>query len=671
MSKRKRDQTSDGPTNAAIYEPLQQWQLRLLELHPGDRDDPLTGDLLVSDFLDTGNGAVLHDRQQHVTYEAISYAWGAGEFTSSIALGGQSLSITASLAGALKQFRRQDSTRLLWADAICIDQGNDSEKSDQVTKILTIFERAELVRIWLGEEGEFTSFALSYVQVQNFLKAQVGIGANAGSSIFPKEPSGKDALAWTRYWNEKTRVLRGMQDLLTRPWLRRVWVQQEIYAARVARVHCGDQEFSVDRYHCIGIELRASTTGRTEGLDQPWYDALDQLWHMYNIPRDQKRRTTFEKEDYKPGECHCRPVTLGWRPSKSSNQSTKPECFLHACTGLEASDDRDRIYALLGMSTCRTVGATDAAATGPKVALHDRGRETSNRSSPILTVDYTKSVSEVFQDFTRYIISRDGNLDILKAQVPHSATECEICLPNWCPDWRVFTGHAPPNLPRGVNSDPWYDRDRYGKRKLDLTFPHLYTRHGALGLSGFRLATVTASSTDPTVSSTSARIPCSAREILPILIESTSLDEMMSALQGTQSAIGGFSRLAWDCSDDKDTAADDMSSYRLGQTKCTMIDISLLSKLLIDDVLVQMVGSRFPMILRPLSDDRYAFIGSASYAQGSMKFCMDNDDFWQFYPPKHGDRNKLLAFSPPVSPSGSPSRGERSFPDLSMKMFVY
>ena len=83
--------------------------IRLLELDPGKADEKLVGSMRIVHIDHTP------------PYEAISYVWGNPERTAEILCDEQVLGITASLSGALQRVRRADETRLLWADAICID----------------------------------------------------------------------------------------------------------------------------------------------------------------------------------------------------------------------------------------------------------------------------------------------------------------------------------------------------------------------------------------------------------------------------------------------------------------------------------------------------------------------------------------------------------------------
>jgi hypothetical protein len=45
----------------------------------------------------------------------------------------QLLDVTISLSTALKRLRKQDGVRILWADAVCINQADIAEKNRQVS----------------------------------------------------------------------------------------------------------------------------------------------------------------------------------------------------------------------------------------------------------------------------------------------------------------------------------------------------------------------------------------------------------------------------------------------------------------------------------------------------------------------------------------------------------
>lgn len=117
-------------------------QIRVLDLTAGAPTDDLAGELTVVP-LDAA-----------ADYEAISYVWGSSVFSEKISLPSGPLAITASLDTALRRFRHSDRKRRVWADSICINQGNDEEKGVQVAMMADVYRLARRVLIWVCESGE-------------------------------------------------------------------------------------------------------------------------------------------------------------------------------------------------------------------------------------------------------------------------------------------------------------------------------------------------------------------------------------------------------------------------------------------------------------------------------------------------------------------------------------
>jgi hypothetical protein len=63
---------------------------------------------------------------------------------------GRKLNITTNLFDALKRLRLPDADRVLWVDAICINQFDLEEKNIQVPLMKDIYSKASVVLIWLG-----------------------------------------------------------------------------------------------------------------------------------------------------------------------------------------------------------------------------------------------------------------------------------------------------------------------------------------------------------------------------------------------------------------------------------------------------------------------------------------------------------------------------------------
>ena len=125
-------------------------------------------------------------------YETVSYFWGGRDSKSSIALSKRVplsnklrsykvLRTPRNLKLALKYLRDENKPRVIWADAICINQDDKDEKTQQVGMLLDIYQRASQVVVWLGtckesDAGPNQAFELCEHIVANEGKVELGLG---------------------------------------------------------------------------------------------------------------------------------------------------------------------------------------------------------------------------------------------------------------------------------------------------------------------------------------------------------------------------------------------------------------------------------------------------------------------------------------------------------------
>jgi hypothetical protein len=76
---------------------------------------------------------------EELRYEAVSYCWGDPQDVRMITCNGQQLRVPAELEVALRNMRYSDRPRMLWADAICINQSDLAETESQVQLMRRIF----------------------------------------------------------------------------------------------------------------------------------------------------------------------------------------------------------------------------------------------------------------------------------------------------------------------------------------------------------------------------------------------------------------------------------------------------------------------------------------------------------------------------------------------------
>ena len=230
------------------YEPLRLAnEVRLLELKPGSGISPIAISLQCMSL------------DSITPYESISYCWGSNDRDCDIKVysGGaiEHLSITTSLFAALKRFRRPNQTRLLWADAICINQDDDHEKGNQVALMPKIYSQAQSVLIWLGEDMcGVEGVGESITQAQTLLPTEA-----IDAKILQEALDGLlKRVAMERKHSQMNWLDHDWQSiiaLLSRPWFRRKWIIQEIALARDATVVCGEIVFPWKNLSALALQI--------------------------------------------------------------------------------------------------------------------------------------------------------------------------------------------------------------------------------------------------------------------------------------------------------------------------------------------------------------------------------------------------------------------------------
>jgi hypothetical protein len=173
------------------YSPLAEGSIRLLRLLPNpDRDSHIHCQLF--DFI-------LSNSDSTCPYEALSYAWSAGDKPFSITVNDGDFQIGANLHAALGNLRHNTLERIIWVDALCINQDDATEKAQQVQSMAKIYSRANCVVVWLGEAADESDEAL-----REICRAAVKSPTN---EIDPKN----------------------ILSLLHRPWFQRIWVSDKLF----------------------------------------------------------------------------------------------------------------------------------------------------------------------------------------------------------------------------------------------------------------------------------------------------------------------------------------------------------------------------------------------------------------------------------------------------------
>ena len=153
----------------------------------------------------------------------MSYCWGDPVPTDRIWLSEDAhLPIKASAAHVFRNVRNEQD---IWIDSVCINQGDNDEKSRKVTVMWGIYKFVVRVIAWLGGPEDNAK-----LEMQPILDANP---SRMDSIWLPTDrragfPFHFDTLAWV-----------ALAKLLDRPWFRRVSVIREIVAAQCAILICG------------------------------------------------------------------------------------------------------------------------------------------------------------------------------------------------------------------------------------------------------------------------------------------------------------------------------------------------------------------------------------------------------------------------------------------------
>ena len=264
--------------------------------------DPKTTAAFRIDVFDAGNLP---------PYEALSYTW--NDYSrKTLILSASSLMITGNLANAMKLLQLQSSPRRLWIDALCINQDDEEEKTQQVQKMRDIYSGAQNVIIWLGEADEQTELAFaSFERRANLLRHL--------SEEYMTYPLSMD----------EVEELDAVSNLMRRNYFDRVWIIQEVVVAKSAVVTCGSFE-----------------------MDFPTLVA-GARWYGYYTPHHGSDGTSIFATESN-GQRMIMDGLGMWHElfkTQPKSESLRLENLLFLTRNSKATNPRDRLYALIGFTS--------------------------------------------------------------------------------------------------------------------------------------------------------------------------------------------------------------------------------------------------------------------------------------------------------------------------------
>lgn len=404
-----------------MYRPLLPAEIRLLRLNAPDKRGP--GELETVSIDDAP------------PYYALSHSWGHQGRTVTVEIGSCPTHLGSDLAGCLQRLQElsvkkgglEEPVEYIWIDTICINQEDLEERASQVGLMGRIYGQAMRTLAWLGADSTCTHAAWPLLDsINDVLRRQNPTAV--GTCDIP-----------VRMYDENLHKSSGLPDwedeqwahlrhLMNMSWFSRIWVVQEIVLSRQDPVLLlGAHSYSFSRLAMAVSWIRRSGYMRLPQIPQ-------QLRNVDTMNNIRQSRTTW--------------------PLDALISITQAK--------FRATDQRDKVYGLLGLSLEGQVGK----------ALPDA-----------LQPDYTANVTVIYQRVAQYLLARSRSLALLtrarglEGTATRNIRQYDLDLPSWAPDWSDFREHD-----RAVTcSLSWLHFDDTSKPAM-LGFPHHYLASDGLDL---------------------------------------------------------------------------------------------------------------------------------------------------------------------------------------------
>ncbi|RDW57093.1 hypothetical protein BP6252_13839 [Coleophoma cylindrospora] len=217
----------DRPDNAHLtYLPLNPAdnEIRLVALQPSLQSDEISCQIIHRRF--PASDAESDKQLQVLQYEALSYAWGLPSNQRQILINKIPCQVRENLWWALHHLRLRYGVRLLWIDALCINQEDVIERNHQVALMKYIYSKAERVVVWLGCETDDDHHALEFLSEIDVHSAERYI--NPRHQNYSLDPHARHAQRW-----------KAILKLCEREYWQRLWIIQEVVLATKIAIYCG------------------------------------------------------------------------------------------------------------------------------------------------------------------------------------------------------------------------------------------------------------------------------------------------------------------------------------------------------------------------------------------------------------------------------------------------
>jgi hypothetical protein len=327
-------------------------------------------------------------------YEAISYTWGEPKLIHPLYVDdGTHVLVTKNLYKALRRLRHPTTVRVLWADAVCINQVDNEEKSTQIPLMARIFRGASKVLAWLDDGADEER---GLMMLERFSRYRV-----YGND---DEKLGDETLPENDPYTSGDNVL--IHKFLNLTWFTRLWIIQEIVVNTDIDLICGVSSISWLRF-AAALELYMQPR-YTSSIDPDKIDAIQVITKLW----DQNNRIVVS---------HTQRILYLTQEGILD--------LVETFHGYGCADPRDRIFALYNM-------------TMDLQPSNYRGKFSCVR----MDVNYSSSVKQVYQEFASACLA--ARRPVLDAVLARQYSPRPGDWPSWVPDWRNQPSYGWPSTSR-------------------------------------------------------------------------------------------------------------------------------------------------------------------------------------------------------------------------------
>ncbi|KAI0973359.1 hypothetical protein F4678DRAFT_25231 [Xylaria arbuscula] len=277
-------------------------------------------------------------------YRAVSYTWGDPKKTRWIQVNGKSMEVRWNCAYILWQaYKHSGTDHYIWIDAVCINQLNDREKNNQVSRMGKIFEQADLVLACIGSHDMYSEylfrvlfrhsrvFTRADTRPRNIVERAINLGFES-----------RLLASW--YGNRLTKPLA---RVLSRPYFQRVWTLPELWLACSIDIVCGGEYIPSQTFHGLYTILYTIEESNSDRSFQHLY-YRQSLWTR---SIELLRRILFLQGEYSKEKSLSYSFATRHMKAIATKLGEKEDLHgaLFRTLDLGCEDFRDRVYAVISI----------------------------------------------------------------------------------------------------------------------------------------------------------------------------------------------------------------------------------------------------------------------------------------------------------------------------------